>query len=697
MQKKARKIAAISKSLVKEISLIILNVLVIFALIAFAGFLYLMAKTPLGDSLYTRAISQTSIVYDRTGEHVLYEIYGEENRKIISHEEIPNTIRIATVATEDDYFYQHHGLDFKAILRALIKNIKNKSAGQGASTITQQLARNVYLNRDKTIQRKVLEAIYAIKIDKKYDKDQILDAYLNQVPYGSNIYGIETASENFFGKPAKELTLDEAAMLAAFTKAPTYYSPYGNHRDALIKRQKEILKKIATLQLTDTKTVLDALKADTAKKIIPLTQPVEAPHFVFYVKDQLEQKYGRQIIEEGGLKIYTTLDYDKQKLAEQIIQESAAYNLKKYGASNAALVALDPQNGQILAMVGSVDFFNESADGQVNVTIRARQPGSSFKPFVYAKAFEDGYQPEMMILDAQTDFGPDGSGKNYVPKNYDGKFHGIISMRQALAMSLNVPAIKTLRAVSIDDAIEMAHRLGITTLNDRQRYGLSLVIGGGEVTLLDETSGFSVFANDGKRNPVDPILKIVDSKNNIIQANEPKNMPVLDPQIARKINSILSDNSARVPIFGPNNLLFIPGRTVAAKTGTTQEFRDAWTVGFTPYLAVGVWAGNNDNRPMRAGAAGSFVAAPIWNKFMSQAIQEYPDVAFAPYDKSDGNTIPRVAGVFQQLKITYYKITSGKKISEKKAKKMDPDKVRMKVETITYEEDKSPVEGRPVF
>jgi len=682
------------KFLLKEITLVSLNVFVMLTIIIIAGFVYLMVKTPLGDTLYTRNIPQTSIIYDRTGEHVLYEIHGEENRKILTHEQVPDTIRIATVATEDDSFYQHHGIDIGAIFRALKADIETGSANQGASTITQQLARSVYLNREKTIKRKILEAIYAVKIDKKYSKDQILDAYLNQIPYGSNAYGIETAAETYFGKKALDLTLDEAAMLAALTKAPTYYSPYGNHVDALVKRQQDVLKRIAELNLAKPQTVAEALKIKT--KVVPFSQPIDAPHFVFYVKNKLEQKYGEKMIAEGGLKIYTTLDYDKQKLAEQIINEGAAYNQTKYGATNAGLVALDPRNGQILAMVGSRGYFDKTIDGQVNVTISPRQPGSSFKPIVYAKAFEDGYQPETMLLDAQTDFGKDGSGINYVPRNYDGKFHGVLSMRQALAMSLNVPAIKTLRAVGVDDAIEMAHRLGITTLNDRPRYGLSLVIGGGEVTLLDETSAFSVFANDGNRNPVDPILKIVDSKGNIIAENQPQNSPVLDPQIARKIDSILSDNSARVPIFGPNNKLFIPNRTVAAKTGTTQEFRDAWTVGFTPYLAVGVWAGNNNNRPMRAGADGSFVAAPIWNKFMSQAIQGYPDVAFAPYDKSD-SVVPRVAGAFQQLKVTYYKIASGKKISENKAQKLGSDKVRMKVETITYEGDEKPKDNRPVF
>lgn len=683
MGAKAKKNKSIFKFLFKELILISLSIFVVLTFIAIGLFTYLVVETDLGDGLYNRNIPQTSFIYDRTGEYVLYKMHGEENRIIISHDEIPDTIRIATIAAEDGAFYRHCGVDPLAILRALKKNIATNSISQGGSTITQQLARNVFLSREKTIQRKIMEAVYAIKIERKYSKDEILDSYLNQVPYGSNAYGIEAAAETYFGKPAKELTLDEAAMLAVLTKAPTTYSPYGNQKDLLISRQKEILTRIAEDNLESRQAVANALKVDTLNKVVPFTQPIAAPHFVFYVIDQLEKQYGQKVLEESGLKIYTTLDWDKQQLAEQIIRDSSDDILKKYGASNAALVAIDPQTGQILTMVGSKDYFSESIDGQVNVAISPRQPGSSFKPLVYAKAFEDGFQPDTLVLDAQTNFGPDGTGEDYIPRNYDGRFRGVISIRQALAGSLNIPAIKTLREVGLSDAIEMAHRLGITTLNEPERYGLSLVIGGGEVTLLDETSGFSVFANDGKRNPVDPILKIIDSKGSIIQKNTAPNMPVLDPQVARKINSILSDNRARAPIFGLNNKLFIPGRTVAAKTGTTQEFRDGWTVGFTPHIAVGVWVGNNNNQPMLPGSDGSFVAAPIWNQFMSQVIQEYPNTSFPNYDINSNQPVPKIAFPLKQTKTTYYKIASGKEISEDKARKLGPDEVRKQIEVIS--------------
>ncbi|MFA7319718.1 MAG: transglycosylase domain-containing protein, partial [Parcubacteria group bacterium] len=647
-------------------------------------FFYLTVKTPVGNRLLPSITAQTTFIYDRTGEHLLYKLHGEENRQILAHSQIPDVMRAATIATEDASFYTHPGVDFLAVLRAFKMNFVAGETVQGGSTITQQLARSLFLSREKTLERKIMEAVYAVKLERKYTKDQILDAYLNEVPYGSNAYGIETAAETYFKKPARELTLDEAAFLAALPKAPTFYSPYGENRNLLIKRQKEILSQISALKLAAPKDISIALGTDTLKKLAPFSQPIDAPHFVFYVQSLLGKKYGENFLETGGLKIYTTLDYDKQKLAENVITDSASA-LKSYGAENAALAAIDPRTGQILAMVGSKNYFDPSIDGQVNVATSPRQPGSSFKPIVYAEAFEKGYQPETLILDAPTDFGPDGSGLDYIPRNYDGSFHGVLSMRQALAMSLNIPAIKTLRAVGLPDAIDMAHRLGITTLNDPHRYGLSLVIGGGEVTLLDETSAFSVFANDGKRNPIDPILEITDSQGKILYKNEAQDLPVLDPQVARKINSILSDNQARTPTFGPNSPLFLPTRTVAAKTGTTQEFRDAWTVGYTPDIAVGVWAGNNDNHPMRAGADGVFVAAPIWNRFISQALASYPDETFLAYDRSA--TAPPTeqestsTGFVQ--KVFYYKIASGKKISETKAQKLGADKVRKEVVLVS--------------
>lgn len=653
-------------------------------LVAVIAWLY-YSVTPAASQLMTRKIDQTTKIYDRTGNYLLYEVYGEENRKIVAHDEIPDSVRAATIATEDANFYYHFGIDPLSVLRAIKVNFENNEIRQGGSTITQQLARNAFLTRERTLKRKILEAVFSLKIERHYSKDEILDQYLNEVPYGANAYGIETASETYFGKPAKDITLDEAAFLAALPKAPSYYSPYNTHHDALAARQKNILERVGELKLASSEEVSNALAVDTFSKVKKPSQPILAPHFVFFVLEQLEKQYGKDFLRTAGFDVYTTLDYDMQKIGEDVVRRGAEKNIAR-GASNAGLVAVDPKNGEILTMVGSKNFFDPSIDGEVNVTISPRQPGSSFKPFAYAHAFELGYQPETMILDARTNFGPDGSGRPYIPRNYDGKFHGLLPMRSTLAMSLNVPAVKVLYLASIDGTIDLAHKMGITTLNDRKRYGLSLVLGGGEVKLLDMAGAFSVFATEGVRNPVNAIMKITDRTGKIYQQEELNPERVLDVQVARKINSILSDNKARTPIFGPRSPLTLEsiGKTVAAKTGTTSEFRDAWTVGYTPSIAVGVWAGNNDNHPMKAGADGVFVAAPIWNDFMQQVLTNQPNETFVAYDTYDqkDKKIADISGGTKMIeKVTYYR--NGKKVSEEKAKKTDPKKIEKRVEYIS--------------
>ncbi|MFZ2226761.1 MAG: transglycosylase domain-containing protein [Candidatus Moraniibacteriota bacterium] len=601
----------------------------VFLGIMIATFFIYKNQTPSVGEISSYRPPQTSVIYDRTGKIVLYKIHGEENRKVLSHDEIPDVVRIATIATEDKNFYAHFGIDFLSILRALRTNVEKGEISQGGSTITQQLARNVFLTREKTLRRKFMETLIAFKIEKNFSKDEILDRYLNQVPYGSNAYGISAAAEIFFGKSAKDLTLSEAVFLAALPKAPTYYSPYGDNTSELVTRYRNILDQIAQLKKVSTAEIEEAKKTNILAKVEPFREPILAPHFVFYVTAQLEEKYGRDFLERGGLRIITTLDYDLQKIGEKIVAEGGARNVS-YGADNAALVAVNPKSGETLVMVGSRDFFNPAIDGQVNVAVRLRQPGSSFKPIVYATAFEKGYQPETLIADVPTNFGPDGGGLDYIPQNYDGKFHGVLPMRKTLAMSLNIPAIKTLSLVGIDSAIDMAHRLGITTLNDRKRYGLSMAIGGAEVKLVDMASAFSVFATEGEKHPQHAILEIIDSLGETY-FDTTQSSRVVDQEVARKINSILSDNDARSAIFGANSPLHIPGRTVAAKTGTSQDFRDAWTVGYTPDIAVGVWAGNNDSSPMRAGSDGVFVAAPIWRSFMDAVLSRYPNENFTGY------------------------------------------------------------------
>jgi len=652
----------------------------LFFLLCLAGFslaVYVFYNTPPVTTLTSSKATETSIIYDRTGQHILYEIHGEENRKVISHDEIPDFVRLATIAAEDNEFYSHKGIDFRAILRSLKADVSSNEIQQGGSTITQQLARNVFLTREKTFKRKIYEVVLAFKIEMAYSKDEILDMYLNEIPYGSNAYGIQSAAETFLGKNASELTLDEAALLSALPNATTFYSPYGNHAGDLIRRKNKILDKMTELNLANKSDALVAKQTETMFKIIPFKQSIDCPHFVFYVKEQFEQKYGQDALEKGGYQIYTTLDYDLQKKAEQVIQQNMSQLGEKYGATNAALVSVDPKTGQILTMVGSKDYYDKSMDGQVNVAISPRQPGSSFKPFAYAAAFEKGYQPENMLYDIPTDFGPDGSGQTYKPNNYDGSFHGLVSMRQALAGSLNIPAVKTLYLAGIKDTIDLAHRLGITTLNDTNRYGLALVLGGGEVTLLDETAGYSVFANDGKRNPATGILKIVESNGNIFYEAKAQDTQTIHSEIARKINSILSDNGARSLIFGSGSKLYIPGRQVAAKTGTTQEFHDAWTVGYTPSITTGVWVGNNNNDAMKNGADGSYAAAPLWNDFMTEALKNYPDERFVDYDKTAAYALQRSGGMPE---IKYVRKSSGKEISPDKASKADPGKVEMKID-----------------
>ncbi|MFZ2193103.1 MAG: PBP1A family penicillin-binding protein [Candidatus Moraniibacteriota bacterium] len=618
----------------KEVALGLLNAFFMFlfgALIA-VFFIY-KYQTPTVRELTNFHPAQTSIIYDNSGTQVLYKIHGEENRKVLAHGEIPDIMRIATIATEDKNFYSHFGIDFLAIFRAFKTNIEENNISQGGSTITQQLARNVYLTREKTLKRKFMETLIAIKLERNFSKEQILDRYLNEVPYGSNAYGISAAAEIYFNKEAKNLTLDEAIFLAALPKAPTYFSPYGNNISKLNLRYKNILNKLQPSSIVSIDAIEQAKKTNILAKVMPFKEPIIAPHFVFYVTEQLEAKYGRDFLERGGLSIITTLDLGLQRIAEKVVVDGVARN-KNRGATNAALVAINPKNGEVLAMVGSRDFFDKTIDGQVNVAISDRQPGSSFKPIVYATAFEKGYQPETLIADVSTNFGPDGGGISYIPKNYDGQFHGVLPMRKTLAMSLNIPAIKTLSLVGIDSAIDMAHRLGITTLNERKRYGLSLAIGGAEVKLIDMASAFSVFANDGKKFSQHVIREIKDSKGEVYDYKM-EGKQVISNDVARKICSILSDNNARSAIFGVNNPLHIPGKTVAAKTGTTQEFKDAWTVGYTPKISVGVWAGNNDSRPMVAGSDGVFVAAPIWRSFMEAIPLQYFDETFTNYQANE--------------------------------------------------------------
>ncbi|MBI4653191.1 PBP1A family penicillin-binding protein [Candidatus Kuenenbacteria bacterium] len=601
--------------------------LMFFILITLSGISGVVAWTwlskdiPDPDKLLKRSEELSTKIYDRTGKIILYEIYGEKKRTLISLEELPEYIKWGAVVVEDKRFYQHHGFDFKRIVKAFWVNTTQGGIFQGASTITQQFVKNAILTSKKTYARKIKEVIWAYEIENKFSKDQILKMYLNEIPFGSQSYGIEVASQTYFAKSAGDLTLDEAILLVALPKAPTYYSPWGNHREELLARQKLILDLMVQEGHLNKEEAERAKKIDVLKKIVPRKENILAPHFVMYVKELLTQRYGEKVVEQGGLKVITTLDFEKQKIAEEKIKQGVEKN-KKWKATNAALVAIDPKTGGILAMVGSKDYFNLEDDGNVNVALRPRQPGSSFKPIVYAAAFKKGYTPSTVLFDLETNFDTTGK-KTYIPQNYNKKEHGQITLKNALAGSLNIPAIKVLYLTGINSVLDLAEELGYSTLKDRERFGLALALGAGEVKLLEHTSAFGVFSQEGIKYETNPILKIEDYQGKIIEDySSVSGQRILDEEVCRQLNDILSDNSARSFIFSVHNNFTLGKRPVAAKTGTTNDFRDAWTMGYTPSLVVGVWAGNNDNSKMKS--TGGDIAGPIWNSFMKEVLKNTP-------------------------------------------------------------------------
>ncbi len=622
-----------------------------------ASIFWLSRNLPNPERISERAVAESTKIYDRTGKILLYDIHGEEKRTIIPFDQIPLGVVQATLAAEDIRFYQHPGIDVRGVIRAVLANLRGGGAVQGGSTITQQLVKKALLSDERTIARKIKEAVLAVLLERKYSKDEILGMYLNQIPYGSNAYGISAAAQTFFGKQASELTLTEAATLAALPNAPTRLSPYGSRREELISRRNYILDRMAEAGFA-TKEEVSAAK-NTVVSVMPPRQGLIAPHFVMYVREYLQEKYGESAVEQSGFKVITTLDVDMQNATEKIIKDSAQLNEKQAGAANAAAVAINPKTGDILAMAGSADYWSKPKpegckpgincrlDPHVNIATRSRQPGSSFKPFVYAAAFIKGFTPETVVFDVFTEFntycnangtpGPSATAETrcYHPQNYDGTFRGPVSLRQALAQSLNVPAVKLLYLAGIKNSIATAQSMGISTLTDPSRYGLSLVLGGAEVTLLDMTSAYGIFAQDGILHPRTAILRIENTKGVVWEEKKGSATPVLDTEVSRTINSILSDNQARVPVFSPSSSLYFPGKKIAAKTGTTQDYRDAWTIGYTPSIVIGVWVGNSDNTAMRQSAASVMVAAPIWHKLMAYALEKIPPEDFIAPEKKE--------------------------------------------------------------
>jgi 1A family penicillin-binding protein len=590
-------------------------------LIVAITFAWFSKDLPTAGKIKNRHVAQSTTITDRN-DKLLYKIHGEKNRTIIDQAEIPDHVKQATVAVEDHDFYSHHGVDFSGVLRAAWVNLTNSGIHQGGSTLTQQLVKNALLSPQRTYTRKIKELILSIEMEFMYSKDEILTMYLNEIPYGSNAYGIEAAAQTYFNKHAKDLNLVEAATLAALPQAPTYYSPYGSNTDELINRRNHVLREMVELGYIDQEKYdrIENNKIDVANR----SNNLKAPHFVMYIKQLVAQEYGERMLEEGGLKITTTLDLKLQDLAEKAVKEGAERNASAYGGDNAALVSIDPNSGEILAMVGSKDFFDTENDGNVNVAIRERQPGSALKPIIYATLFKGQWSPGSTLYDLVTDF-----GGGYEPKNYDRSTRGPVSIRTSLANSLNIPAVKALALTGLDESIKTASDMGITTLTEPERYGLSLVLGGGEVKLLELTGAFGSFANNGLHYSNKSILKIEDSNGEILKDNyetDPKR--VLKKEIAYEINDILSDKNARAMTFGYTPYLDVSDRPSAAKTGTTSDFKDGWTVGYTRNLVTGVWVGNNDNRPMASGAAGAAVAAPIWDQFMEQATDGFKQKNF---------------------------------------------------------------------
>jgi len=652
------------------------RVIQIVGIVAAAGIIVLclatlyFAKTvPSLQEISTRQISQSTKIYDRTGTVLLYEVNNGERRTLVPFEQIPQSLKDATIAIEDQNFYNEPAFDWRGILRAIYVDITHHSLAQGGSTITQQLARTAFLSLDQTISRKIREFILAVKLNQYYSKDQVLGLYLNEVPYGPNISGVEEASETYFGVPVSQINIAQSALLAAIPQAPTFYNPYGSHFQELLNRQKLVLQrmyetgKITKAQLADAKGYQIALQPQSQGGI-------KAPHFVMAVEDYLAQKYGENLVAQGGLKVTTTLDWNLQQAAETAVADGVKRNTQLYKATNGALVAQDPKTGQILAMVGSANYFDAQNDGNFNVATQGlRQPGSALKPFVYLTGFQMGYTPDTVLFDVPTEFStysscpaiPDFASTNkncFHPVDFEGTFAGPMSIRNALAQSVNVPAVEMLYLVGEKNALQNAYNFGITTLTHPENYGLSLVLGGGAVRLVDLTEAYSVLAQEGVKHAQTMVLQVQDSSGNTLESYQDQATQVADAQSVRLVNNVLSDPQARAPLFqASQNLTVFPGYDVALKTGTSNDYRDAWAMGYTPDLVVGVWAGNNDNKPMQKNGSSILAAVPMWSAFLNKVLPMVPNETFNQPDPTNPAK-PALAGQYvidnQIHSILYY-------------------------------------------
>lgn len=602
--------------------------------IVLASYLLIFKDLPWPTRLGKYDIPLATKIYDRNNT-LLFDIFADQNRTAVPLDEIPIVVRQATIAIEDKEFYKHQGINpIGGVLRALSSSITKKRL-EGGSTITQQLVKSALLTPERTIIRKIKEGILAIWVEVLYSKDKILELYLNQVPYGGTAWGIESAAEKYFGKSVKELNLAEASLLAGLPQAPTRYSPFGAYPELAKTRQKEVLRRMKEDGYISQED-LDAAVAQelTYKK----TSGIQAGHFVMYVKQQLVETYGEALVERGGLKVTTTLDADLQEYSQATVAAEIA-KLARLRVGNGAALITKPATGEILTMVGSVDYF-ATPSGSFNVVIAERQPGSSIKPINYAIGIENHIvTAATTFLDVPTCFGVTGQPV-YCPKNYDGKFHGPVQLRMALGNSFNIPAVKMLKLNTVETMIASASAFGLDTLKDPSRYGLSLTLGGGEVRMVDMAEAFGVFANGGIRKDLISILKVVDKNGKLLFEHKDPNLDrdipsqlllqgsrVVSAETAFLISHILLDNNARSQAFGPSSELVVPGHAVSVKTGTTDDLRDNWTIGFTPQYLVTAWVGNNDNSPMnRSLVSGVTGAAPIWNKLMRRVLAGTTDI-----------------------------------------------------------------------
>jgi len=587
----------------------------VFLLVSFFVFLFTVQSVylPSPDLIGEKIVSGGTEIYDRTGKILLYKTGFR--RSWVNFEDIPENVIKATLIAEDQDFYSHHGISLKGILRSIYLNIKTKSLEYGGSTITQQLARNLFLTKEKTLLRKINEIILALKLEQKYSKNEILTYYLNSIYYGGGNIGIRAAADYYFDKKLKDLTLSEAVILASIPKAPALYAPVNKENiERLKKRRDYLLSRLKEEGWIDEKEYNLALNEEI--KIVKTKYAgMIAPHFVIEVLSELKNKFPNLNLEEVNLKVISTLDYDLQKIAEKAVVDGAKRNKEKYGGSNAALMAINPKTGEVLALVGSKDFFDETIDGQVNVPFRPRQPGSAFKPISYAALFELGYPDKTIVFDVPTDFG------NYRPQNFDKKFKGPVTLRQALAESRNVPSVKVFYLAGPERVVDLARKAGISYLKDWQNYGLSLGLGTAEIKMADLIRFYGALANDGKLVSQSLILKIIQDKE-VIYEYKPEEKEIVSSQTARILNDILKDVEARKGLLQASlPLTIFPSYEVALKTGTTQFYQDAWTFGYTPNIVVGVWAGNTDGTPMQRGGASIVAALPIFHDFMLEAIK----------------------------------------------------------------------------